>query len=68
MNPKGDSAIRRSLLVKKIFMSLTLQQILSNSALAFCLVFPLKSCRNKDFFFGEAFFFVRISKKKAAFP
>ena len=42
MNPKGDGAQRRSLLAKKIFMSLTLLQILSNSGLAFACFF--KSC------------------------
>ena len=39
MNPKGDGARRRSLLAKKIFMSLTLLQILSNSGLAFACFF-----------------------------
>lgn len=33
MNPKGDGAIRRSLLAKKIFTSLTLLQFLSNNGL-----------------------------------
>ena len=43
MNPKGDDAWRRSLLAKKIFTSLTLLQILSNSGLAFAC-FSFKSC------------------------
>jgi hypothetical protein len=39
MNPKGDVAKKRSLLAKKIFTSLTLLQILSNSGLAFACFF-----------------------------
>ena len=40
MNPKGDGAIRWSLLAKNIFMSLTLLQILSNSVWAYYLLKP----------------------------
>ena len=51
MNPKGDGAWRRSLLAKKIFMSLTLLQILSNSGLAFACFF--QKLPGRDFFFGR---------------
>jgi len=43
MNPKGDRAIKWSLLAQKIFMSLNLLQILSNSGLGFAW-FSFKSC------------------------
>jgi len=46
MNPKGDGAFRRSLLAKKIFMSLTSQRILSNCAWGFAC-FSFKSCPEK---------------------
>jgi hypothetical protein len=48
MNPKGDGAERRSLLAKKIFMSLTLLQILSNCALG--CVGKKKDCRKGSLF------------------
>jgi len=51
MNPKGDDAWRRSLLAKKIFTSLTLLQILSNSGLAFACFF--QKLPERDFFFGR---------------
>jgi len=63
MNPKGDDAWRRSLLAKKIFTSLTLLQILSNSGLAFACFFS-KAAR-EGFLFWQGFFFVLTSKKKA---
>ena len=51
MNPTGDSARRRSLLAKNIFMSLNLLQIVSNSGWGFAC-FSLKAAP-VDFFFAS---------------
>ena len=63
MNPTGDYACRRSLLAKKIFMSLILLQILSNSGLAFAQLFS--KAAQQGFLFWQGFFFVLVAKKKA---
>ena len=65
MNPKGDGAWRRSLLAKKIFMSLTLLQILSNCASGFAC-FSFKSCP-EEISFLLSFLLCPGIKEKSAF-
>ena len=65
MNPKGDGARRRALLAKKIFTSLTLLQILSNSGLAFAC-FSFKSCP-EGISFLPCFLLCPGIKEKSAF-
>ena|GEM_PF-3794507 len=65
MNPTGDDVCRRSLLAKKIFMSLILLQILSNSGLAFACFF-LKAARS-GFLFCELSSLSRHQRKKSPF-
>ena len=55
MNPKGDGAFRRSLLAKKIFMSLTLLRILSNCAWGFWYFFIKSSPEHWISFFPGGF-------------
>ena len=62
MNPKGGGARRRSLLAKKIFTSLTLLQILSNSGMAFACFFQKQPGR--DFFFGRVSSLSLLQRKK----
>ncbi len=67
MNPKGDGAFRRSLLAKKIFMSLTLLQILSNCAWGFAC-FSFKSCPEKISFLLSFLLCPDIKEKSAFAP
>ena len=65
MNLKGDGAWRRSLLAKKIFMSLTLLRILSNCAWGFAC-FSFKSCP-EGISFLPCFLLCPGIKEKSAF-
>jgi len=67
MNLKGDGAWRRSLLAKKIFMSLTLLRILSNCAWGFAC-FSSKSCPEKISFLLSFLLCPDIKEKSAFAP
>ena len=67
MNRKGDGACRRSLLAKKIFMSLTLLRILSNCAWGFAC-FSFKSCPERISFLLSFLLCPGIKEKSAFAP